>query len=587
MSNLEHMPATLGKINQELSSLKQATADVWSRLTKTPQKNLYSLMSEDIDDVSQKLRELNKQSRQLAKLNDAREKLATNGPTLFNSQYSIDKKTKKLKTQGIDAENTPEEQFIVDIKKQLANDSITKLKQQRPALIEQKGAEIGAQYKNRAQKISQFKQSSSAMVNFAQPKLELAKSFLKPGAELQAALSEVQSVLGLKNGDPRVAALRQQSLSMASSGHDPAEVVAMQKDLAKNGMSADQVLAQTPLALKGATPAEQMAVTVKGDNLDGDITKLFATWDTLRINLFEGQSSALRELTQTATGWLSTLNTWITDNPQLVNSLLGLALGVTGIIGGLGFLGGAIAPVLSGVSMLIAGASLLGTLFAGVGGIMGAAFALVGGPVIALIAVIAGIGFAVVKLWEPIKAFVGGVIDGFSAAMGPVNDAFSPFSAALGWITDLFKPLKFTQESLSNFSDIGKIVGAAIAEIFVTLNKAFSQIGEVFTAVRKGIDWVFSSDNNDDKSSSDAESSPLGNSLSPTGGTLDLYQPAKPNVGANLTDNRTTTQNVAIYATSEMDHNQLQNAVTQALNQQKWDEKNSSLSQYNFGGPYS
>src|SRR5471030_162858 len=479
MSNLEHMPATLGKINQELSSLKQATADVWSRLTKTPQKNLYSLMSEDIDDVSQKLRELNKQSRQLAKLNDAREKLATNGPTLFNSQYSIDKKTKKLKTQGIDAENTPEEQFIVDIKKQLANDSITKLKQQRPALIEQKGAEIGAQYKNRAQKISQFKQSSSAMVNFAQPKLELAKSFLKPGAELQAALSEVQSVLGLKNGDPRVAALRQQSLSMASSGHDPAEVVAMQKDLAKNGMSADQVLAQTPLALKGATPAEQMAVTVKGDNLDGDITELFATWDTLRINLFEGQSSALRELTQTATGWLSTLNTWITDNPQLVNSLLGLALGITGLVGGLGFLGTVIAPVLSGVNMLMAAAGLLGGVFTSTGGVIAAAFAAIGLPLLPVIALIAGIGIAVVKLWDPISAFVSGMIEGFSSVMGPVSDAFAPFQTALTWITDLFAPIKFSKDELNGYSEIGKNVGEALAAIFVTLNKAVAQIGEV------------------------------------------------------------------------------------------------------------
>jgi len=206
--------------------------------------------------------------------------------------------------------------------------------------------------------------------------------------------------------------------------------------------------------------------------------------------------------------------------------------------------------------------------------------------VIALITVIAGIGLAVVKLWEPIKAFVGGVIEGFSAAMGPVSDAFSPFKAAFGWITDLFKPIKFSQDVLSDFSEVGRKVGASIAEIFVTLNKAFSQIGELLTLARKGIDWVFGWDKNDDKDASSNDASPFSNGISPTGGTLNLYQPATPHVATNLTDSRTTTQNFAFYATPDTDHKQLQTAVMEALDQQKWNETNSLLSQYDYGGRY-
>lgn len=592
MSNLEQMPETLERIRQHMSSLKEAMGDVWKRFTNVPEKNLYSVMSEDIVDVSQKLNELNKQSRQLEKLDVAKEKLAADGPTLFNSQYSIDKRAKKLKINGIDADKAPEEQFLIEIKKQQVTNQLTKLRQQRPAQLEQKGAEIGTQYKSRADKIGQLSNVSANAKAFAQPKLELAKNFLKPGADLEAGLSELQAMLHLNNGDPRTAALRQQSLSMAASGHTPSDVVAKQKALAESGMNASQVLAQTPAALNGATPAEQMAVTVKGDNLDGDITKLFASWDTIRINLFAGQSDALRQLTQTATSWLNTLNTWITDNPQMVNALLGLALGVTGLISGLGFLGGVIAPVLSGVNMLMAGAGLLGTVFSGVGGIMAGAFAAVGSPVIALIAIIAGIAIVVAQLWEPIKAFVGGVIEGFTAAMGPVGDAFAPFKAALGWITDLFKPIEFTQETLNGVGDVGKNVGAAIAGLLADLNEAFSQIGAGLSWVRKSIDWVFGWNKDDDKKSSDSDSTApsaplLGDSASPTGDGLSLYQPAKTNTSNSLTDNRATTVNLSFNATPGTDKNQIMGWIKEAADQQEWNKTNDRLGQFGYGGMYS
>ena len=542
MSNLEQLPDTLEKINQDLASFRAETDRVRKNLLTLPGKTLFSVVSDDITDASLQF---------------------------DKSVFAPDSGT--------------ETQAFSGLKKAVASQSAEKLRQQRPMQMEQKGQEIGKEFKNRELKIGQLKNISSSALSFAQPKLALAQNFLKPGAELESGLAEVQSVLGLKNDDPHVAALRQQSLSMAAAGHSPAEVVAKQQVLAKNGMNADQVLEQTPAALNGTTPAAQMAVIVKGDNLDGDITKLFATWDTIRINLFDGQSAALRELTQTATSWLGTINTWITDNPVLVNSLLGLALGITGIVGGMGALGMTIAPVLSGINMLMAGAGLLGTIFTGTGGVIATAFAAIGLPLLPVIALIAGIGIAVVKLWEPISAFVGGVIEGFSSVMGPISAAFTPFRTALGWITDLFEPIKFSQDTLSGFTNIGKVVGEAIAEIFVTLNKAVSQIGEVFSWAKKGWDAIFG---NDDAESQGIPAAPV-ESISPTGGTLSLYQPAKTSVANTLTDNRATTVNLSFTATPETDHNQIRTWIEDSINQQKWNDTNNLLSQYNNGGIYS
>jgi hypothetical protein len=275
-----------------------------------------------------------------------------------------------------------------------------------------------------------------------------------------------------------------------------------------------------------------------------------------------------------------------------VNALLGLALGVTGLISGLGFLGGVIAPVLSGVNMLMAGAGLLGTVFSGVGGIMAGAFAAVGGPVIALIAIIAGIAIVVAQLWEPIKAFVGGVIEGFTAAMGPVGDAFAPFKAALGWITDLFKPIEFTQETLNGVGDVGKNVGAAIAGLLADLNEAFSQIGTGLSWVRKGIDWVFGWNKSDDQESANNDSgepnAPLfGNSATPSGGALSLYQPANTNTSNSLTDNRSTTVNLSYSTTNGADKDQFIGWFNEATNQREWNKTNDRLGQFGYGGMYS
>ena len=578
MSNLEQMPETLGRIRQQMLSLKQATGNVWKRFTKLPEKNLFSTVSEDMFTASEQLKVLNKQSGQLEKINKSREKLATDGPTLFNTQYSINKRAKKLKKQGINTDKAPEALAEINNKKQPVIENLIKLRQQRTDLIEQKGAAVGTQYKSRADKISQLSNASAKAKAFAQPKLELAKSLLKPGAALEAGLSEVQAMLHLNNGDPRTAALRQQSLSMAASGHAPSDVVAKQKELAKGGMNADQVLVQTPAALYGATPAEQMAVTVKGDNLDGDITKLFASWDTIRINLFAGQSDALRQLTQTATGWLNTLNTWITDNPQMVNALLGLALGVTGLISGLGFLGGVIAPVLSGVNMLMAGAGLLGTVFSTVGATIAAAFAVIGWPVIALIALIVGVGVAIAKLWEPIKAFVGGVIEGFSSVLGPIGEAFAPFKTAFNLITDLLKPIKYTQSELQNLSNSGQQVGEMFARVLTLPTKLFGLLRSKISGLLQELN-IFNKSDADEEQADMRNQPPIAaiESAAQATSLTTNYQAVK-SANSSSTVNNSSVMNNQITITEANDPHATARLLTDHLSQEKQRQELAALS---------
>jgi len=270
MSNLEQMPETLGRIRQEMSSLAQASADVWARLRTPPPMTLFSMVTNDIREASKELSSFNQQSKAINKLESTQDKMQLSRKRLDsakarvvtleadihlsapenhsaeqlqilqearnlsakqfkkheNLSKSVSKQTESLRAKGINTNDIPAEKLRVQ-------DQIQATAANRQQSLELKGNLIGQKYKSRQQSVSQLKDVSASAKAFAQPKLELAKSLLKPGADLEAGLSEVQAMLHLNNGDPRMAALRQQSLSMAASGHAPSDVVAKQKALAE------------------------------------------------------------------------------------------------------------------------------------------------------------------------------------------------------------------------------------------------------------------------------------------------------------------------------------------------------------------
>jgi hypothetical protein len=116
-------------------------------------------------------------------------------------------------------------------------------------------------------------------------------------------------------------------------------------------------------------------------------------------------------------------------------------------------------PVMAGVNMLIAGAGLL-VIHHGrcryccriYRHFMAC---------ISLIAVVAAGALLIRKYWEPISAFIGGVAEGFKAALAPVAAAFEPMKpvfdwfsekikAVYNWFMDLLEPVKSTQAELQN-----------------------------------------------------------------------------------------------------------------------------------------
>ena len=94
----------------------------------------------------------------------------------------------------------------------------------------------------------------------------------------------------------------------------------------------------------------------------------------------------------------------------------------------------------------------------------------------AAVAVVAGL---VYKYWEPIKAFLIGVWQGFMEAFQPVFDALEPAFQAIGewlqplidWFKQLFVPVEMTAEELSGFAAAGRRVGKMIAGLILNIGE--------------------------------------------------------------------------------------------------------------------
>ncbi|HEI9782173.1 TPA: hypothetical protein SLN38_001591 [Serratia marcescens] len=107
---------------------------------------------------------------------------------------------------------------------------------------------------------------------------------------------------------------------------------------------------------------------------------------------------------------------------------------------------------------------------AGVSGLFGSLLI----PLGLVAAAIAGAGLLIYKYWKPIKAFLGGVVEGFKNATAPIKEAFAPLmpvftwigdkvKALWGWFTDLLTPVNSTKESLDSAASAGKQFGEFLA----------------------------------------------------------------------------------------------------------------------------
>jgi len=247
-------------------------------------------------------------------------------------------------------------------------------------------------------------------------------------------------------------------------------------------------------AFKTSDGKTKALVEVMQNNLGGDFKEFQSAYEAVGTDLFDQQDSSLRKLVQTATGYVLKLDKWIVNNKTLATTLGKIAGGAMLIIGALGVFGLVAGPVIGGINLIIAAASMLWTML----GTMGAALAtVIGGltwPIVAVgVAIVAG-ALLIRKYWEPISAFFAGVIEGLGIAFAPVKELFAPLKPVFDWLgdklkmvwqwfKDLIAPVKATQDTLNNFKNAGVIVGQGIADAFTWPLKAFNKL-------RHGVDWL-------------------------------------------------------------------------------------------------
>lgn len=115
--------------------------------------------------------------------------------------------------------------------------------------------------------------------------------------------------------------------------------------------------------------------------------------------------------------------------------------------------------------------ALLRTVLTGVVWALGALLS----PVGLAVAALAGVALVIWKYWAPIKAYLGGVVEGFRAAAGPISEALSPLQpvfqwigdkvqALFGWFKDLLTPVQSTAAELDSAAAKGKAFGQALAD---------------------------------------------------------------------------------------------------------------------------
>ena len=169
--------------------------------------------------------------------------------------------------------------------------------------------------------------------------------------------------------------------------------------------------------------------------------------------------------------------------------------GIRNIIGAvmnpLALLRGGLSAVGSVMRFVVSGPlALLRAALYGISVLLGALLSPVGLVVTAL----ASVALVIWKYWQPISAFLGGVVAGFQAAAGPIASAFEPLrpvfdwisntvKSLFGWFTDLLTPVKSTKEELASAAEMGKRFGQALAD-------GLAMVMSPLDTLKSGVSWL-------------------------------------------------------------------------------------------------
>lgn len=168
-----------------------------------------------------------------------------------------------------------------------------------------------------------------------------------------------------------------------------------------------------------------------------------------------------------------------------ISNVIGMVMNPLATLrGGLSAAGGVLRFLVSGPL------ALLRVALYGISGLLGALLS----PIGLVVAALAGVALVVWKYWQPISAFLGGVVEGFKAAAAPISAAFEPLRPVFQWIgdkvqalwggvTDLLTPVKSTSEELNSAAAMGRRFGEALAE-------GLNMVMHPLESLKLGVSWL-------------------------------------------------------------------------------------------------
>ncbi|EGL6698702.1 phage tail tape measure protein [Salmonella enterica subsp. enterica serovar Eko] len=240
---------------------------------------------------------------------------------------------------------------------------------------------------------------------------------------------------------------------------------------------------------------------------ESDINKdsLSAQWLLVKTgaqNAFSSLGETLRQPLMDIMGMVKrvtgALRRWVEQNPVLAGTLMKVAAATAAITVGVGALAVAVAAVLGPLAVIRFGLSMLSVkalpsaaaAATRTGSLLGALLS----PVGLVVAALAGVALVIWKYWQPISAFLGGVVEGFKAAAAPISAAFEPLrpvfqwigdrvQALWGWFNDLLTPVKSTAEELNSAAAMGRRFGEALAE-------GLNRVMHPLESLKSGVSWL-------------------------------------------------------------------------------------------------
>ncbi|MDZ7323005.1 phage tail tape measure protein [Kosakonia sacchari] len=462
---------------------------------------------------------------------------------------------------------------------------------------------------NRQQRLMKIKESQQSILgvagkvsaagktgmSIATTGFNLGKKLLQPGyeASLQthpavppatpgSDAASLQTRTALPTATPRSAVATLQTHTAA-----PGTAAVSQQQSAGN-------LAPAVAARNNSTGAPAAAMQNNIGNLGTDLAALQAAYQSLSVDIFATQESSLRMLVQTATGYLGQLQQWVQNNQGLVQSFGLIATVIVGVAGAIGTVASVIAPVFTGISTLISIATTFGSVFTTVcGGIMAVISGLTW-PIVAVVAAIAAGAALIYKYWEPISAFFSGVIEGIVAAFAPIAEMFSPLQpvfdaigGALQTVKETFiallTPIKASEETLTQFGNVGQIIGKVLVTAFTWPLTLFRSLSESATGLLETLGIIDKKPALALKPSIEQPATGgVSSYIQPTSSQpgYNAYQVARPSTGSSYLDQSRTEYNVT-----------LQGDVTPGSNNERYlqdlfrqdadNRRNNALSQFN------